>query len=66
MKSAPTKTKVLTANRLTDGILSGLAQSGEWVFSLKDAFLARHDDAIAAIEAAGHRRSPITALSTSM
>jgi hypothetical protein len=55
MKSAPTKTKVLTANRLTDGIAVWLGANGEWVFSLKDAFLARHDDAIAAIESAGRQ-----------
>lgn len=55
MKTAPTKTKVLTANRLTDGISVWLGANGEWVFSLKDAFLARHDDAVAAIEAAGQQ-----------
>ena len=49
------KTKVLTANRLTDGVSVWLGANGEWVVSLKDAFLARHDDAVAAIEAAGRQ-----------
>jgi len=53
MKTAPTKTKVLTANRLTDGISVWLGANGEWTVSLKEAFLARHDDAVAAITAAG-------------
>jgi len=47
------KTKVLTANRLTDGISVWLGADGEWSVALKDAFLARHEDAVAAIEAAG-------------
>jgi len=47
------KTKVLTANRLTDGISVWLGANGDWVYSLKDAFLARHEEAVAAIEAAG-------------
>ena len=55
MKTAPTKTKVLTANRLSDGVSVWLGANGEWVTALKDAFLARHDDAVAAIEAAGAR-----------
>lgn len=49
------KAKVLTANRLSDGIAVWLAANGEWTASLKDAFLARHDDAVTAIEAAGAR-----------
>ncbi|PHR24804.1 MAG: nitrite reductase [Hoeflea sp.] len=55
MKTASTKTKVLTANRLTDGIAVWLGANGEWTTSLKEAFLARHDDAVAAIEAAGQQ-----------
>ncbi|WP_156174663.1 DUF2849 domain-containing protein [Hoeflea sp. IMCC20628] len=47
------KTKVLTANRLTDGISVWLGANGEWVFSLKDAYLARHEEAVVAITAAG-------------
>jgi hypothetical protein len=50
MKTTQTKTKVLTANRLTDGIAVWLGASGEWTASLRDAFLARHEDAVAAIE----------------
>ncbi|OCW58178.1 DUF2849 domain-containing protein [Hoeflea olei] len=53
MKTAPTKTKVLTANRLSDGIAVWLGANGEWTASLKDALLARHEDAVAALEAAG-------------
>ncbi|MDZ7603915.1 MAG: DUF2849 domain-containing protein [Hoeflea sp.] len=53
MKTAPFKTKVLTANRLSDGISVWLGAHGEWVVSIKDAFLARHEDAVTAIEAAG-------------
>ena len=55
MKTAATKTKVLTANRLTDGISVWLGANGQWTTSLKDAFLARHEDAAAAIEAAGQQ-----------
>jgi hypothetical protein len=55
MKTAPTKTRVLTANRLTDGIAVWLGANGEWTISLKNAFLARHDDAVAALEAAGEQ-----------
>ncbi|WP_420409321.1 DUF2849 domain-containing protein [Hoeflea sp.] len=46
-------TKVLTANRLGDGISVWMGSDGQWTVSLKDAFLARHDDAVAALEAAG-------------
>ena len=49
MKTTVTRTKVLTANRLTDGIAVWLGANGEWTTSLKDAFLARHEDAVAAI-----------------
>jgi hypothetical protein len=55
MKTASFKTRVLTANRLTDGISVWLGANGEWVVSLRDAFLARHEDAVAAIEAAGRQ-----------
>lgn len=55
MKSALTKTRVLTANRLTDGISVWLAADGEWTTSIVEAFLARHDDAVAALEAAGQQ-----------
>jgi len=53
MKTAPIKTKVLTANRLSDGVSVWLGANGQWVVSIKDAFLARHEDAVTAIEAAG-------------
>ena len=46
MKTAPMKTKVLTANRLSDGIAVWLGANGEWTVSLKEAFLARHEDAV--------------------
>ena len=55
MKTAPMKTRVLTANRLSDGIAVWLGANGEWTVSLKEAFLARHEDAVAAIEAAGEQ-----------
>lgn len=48
-------TRVLTANRLHDGIAVWLASDGQWSLSLRDALLARHDDAVAALEAAGRR-----------
>lgn len=47
--------KVLTANRLIDGISVWLGANGEWVESLHDAFIARHDEAVAALESAGSR-----------
>ena len=34
--------KVLTANRLTDGVSVWLNAAGEWVTSLQDALVARH------------------------
>ena len=36
--------KVLTANRLTDGIAVWLDANGTWVTSLQDALVARHAD----------------------
>jgi hypothetical protein len=45
--------KVLTANRLSDGISVWLDSSGNWVESLQDALVARHPEAVAALEAAG-------------
>lgn len=47
--------KVLTANRLTDGISVWLNASGEWVTSLHDAFVARHAEAETSLEAIGKR-----------
>ncbi|OLP56938.1 nitrite reductase [Rhizobium rhizosphaerae] len=45
--------KVLTANRLSDGISVWLDASGQWVENLQDAFVARHAEAVAALEASG-------------
>ncbi|OAP34464.1 nitrite reductase [Sinorhizobium glycinis] len=45
--------KVLTANRLADGISVWLDASGNWVESLQEAFIARHAEAVAALEATG-------------
>ena len=44
--------KVLTANRLTDGIAVWLDASGQWTERLQDAFVARHAEAVEALEAA--------------
>lgn len=45
--------KVLTANRLGDGIAVWLDASGQWTENLQDAFVARHAEAEAALENAG-------------
>ena|SRR5215217_4184169 len=45
--------KVLTANRLSDGISVWLDAAGNWVVSLQDAFVARHAEAVSALEVAG-------------
>lgn len=45
--------KVLTANRLSDGVSVWLNAVGNWVESLQDAFVARHAEAVAALETAG-------------
>jgi hypothetical protein len=45
--------KVLTANRLVDGIAVWLNASGEWTTSLQEALIARHAEAVAALEAIG-------------
>ncbi|WEX78793.1 DUF2849 domain-containing protein [Sinorhizobium numidicum] len=47
--------KVLTANRLSDGISVWLDASGNWGESLQDAFVARHAEAVASLEATGKR-----------
>jgi hypothetical protein len=47
--------KVLTANRLTDGIAVWLNASGEWVASLQDALVARHAEAVTALEEIGKK-----------
>lgn len=45
--------KVLTANRLTDGIAVWLDANGQWVENLQDALVARHAECIASLEAIG-------------
>ncbi|QRM55452.1 DUF2849 domain-containing protein [Sinorhizobium sp. BG8] len=45
--------KVLTANRLSDGISVWLDAAGNWSESLQDAFVARHKEAVDALEATG-------------
>jgi hypothetical protein len=47
--------KVLTANRLTDGIAVWLDANGQWTESLQDALVARHEEAVASLEAIGKR-----------
>ena len=47
--------KVLTANRLGDGIAVWLDAAGQWSEKLQDALVARHDEAVAALEAAGRQ-----------
>ena len=45
--------KVLTANRLTDGIAVWLGANGEWLDQIDHALIARHPEAIEALEKAG-------------
>jgi hypothetical protein len=45
--------KVLTANRLSDGISVWLDAAGNWNESLQEAFVARHKEAADALEATG-------------
>jgi hypothetical protein len=47
--------KVLTANRLSDGIAVWLDANGQWVENLQDALVARHAEAVASFEALGKR-----------
>jgi hypothetical protein len=47
--------KVLTANRLTDGIAVWLDANGQWTESLQEALVARHEEAVASLEAIGKR-----------
>jgi hypothetical protein len=47
--------KVLTANRLGDGIAVWLTAAGEWSEKLQDALVARHAEAVEALEAIGKR-----------
>jgi len=45
--------KVLTANRLTDGIAVWLGANGEWLEHIDDALIARHEEAVEALDKAG-------------
>lgn len=47
--------KVLTANKLIDGTSVWLDAKGQWIESLADAFIARHDEAFAALEETGQK-----------
>jgi hypothetical protein len=47
--------KVLTANRLSDGIAVWLDANGSWITSLQNALVARHAEAEASLEAIGKR-----------
>lgn len=47
--------KVLTANRLGDGVAVWLDANGEWTERLQDALVARHPEAADALEAIGKR-----------
>jgi hypothetical protein len=45
--------KVLTANRLADGIAVWLDACGLWTERIETALVARHDDAVSGLEQAG-------------
>lgn len=47
--------KVLTGNRLTDGIAVWLNAAGEWTEKLQDALVARHPEAVTSLEDIGKR-----------
>ena len=47
--------KVLTANRLSDGIAVWLDANGEWIEDLQGALVARHAEAVASLEEIGKR-----------
>lgn len=47
--------KVLTANRLSDGIAVWLDANGQWVENLQDAIVARHAECVTSLEAIGKR-----------
>ena len=49
--SAEEKGQVMTANRLTDGVVVFLQRSGEWSEKVDDAVLALEPEAAAALEA---------------
>ncbi|WP_419908643.1 DUF2849 domain-containing protein [Hoeflea sp.] len=45
--------KVLTANRLSDGIAVWLGANGQWLENIDNALIARHQEAVDALEEAG-------------
>lgn len=47
--------KVLTANRLCDGVSVWLDAAGNWNECLQAAFVARHKEAVEALEATGRQ-----------
>lgn len=47
--------KILTANRLLDGISVWFSVNGEWEENIRDGLIARHDDAVKALESAGEQ-----------
>ena len=47
--------KVLTGNRLTDGIAVWLNAAGTWGEKLQDALVARHEEAVKSLEDIGKR-----------
>ena len=47
--------KVLTANRLGDGIAVWLGANGEWTEDLQSALVARHAEAVSSLEEIGKR-----------
>jgi hypothetical protein len=47
--------KVLTANRLSDGIAVWLDANGQWTENLQVALVARHAECVASLEAIGKR-----------
>ncbi len=49
----PAMMKVLTANRLTDGVAVWLGANGRWLERIDHALIARHADAVEALEQAG-------------
>ena len=47
--------KVLTANRLSDGIAVWLDAAGRWTENLQEALVARHAEAVSSLESIGKR-----------
>lgn len=47
--------KILTANRLTDGISVWMSASGEWETSISAGLIARHEEAVEALVGIGVR-----------